>query len=328
MRRSAAGPASPFTFVRCTAAKRSMKYWARTSTSLARAQRRDVNADDVDAVEEVLAESALGHLGVEVAVRGGDEARVEGDLLVSADRAYRPLLENAQQLRLHPHRHLADLVEEERPPVGLQEQPLARLPRVRERPLRVAEQLALEEVLRHRRAVDGDERPLRVPAPRVDRLRDELLARPALAGDEDRRLSLRDAGDEVVHFLHRSARAEHVAELLLLLHRRAKPLHFLAKLLVGDRALERERDVLHLERLRHEVVRAGADGAYGRLEAAERRDDDDRHVGPVGDHLLAELEPGRALHVQVGDDDVEVLGIEASARRQPTSATPSRTRGA
>ena len=69
--------------------------------------------DDVDAVEEVLAEAPLLDLGLEVAVGRGDDARVERQLLVAADRADRALLQGAQQLRLHAQRHLADLVEEQ-----------------------------------------------------------------------------------------------------------------------------------------------------------------------------------------------------------------------
>jgi hypothetical protein len=55
------------------------------------------------------------------------------------------------------------------------------------------------------------------------------------------------------------------------------------KLACADRALEREREVVDLERLRDEVVRARADRADGGLEAAERRHHDDRQVGPVRD---------------------------------------------
>ena len=78
---------------------------------------------------------------------------------VSADRPDGALLERAQELGLHPGRHLADLVEEERPARGLQEEPSPRLAGVGEGALHVTEKLALEELLGHRRAVDRDERP-------------------------------------------------------------------------------------------------------------------------------------------------------------------------
>ena len=102
--------------------------------------------------------------GLEVAVGRGDEADVERHLAVAADRPHRPLLQRAQQLRLQRERQLADLVEEERAAVRLHEEARARAARVGEGAARVAEQLALEQRLGHRGAVDGDERPVRAPA--------------------------------------------------------------------------------------------------------------------------------------------------------------------
>src|SRR5205085_8263358 len=89
----------------------------------ARTEGRHVDADDVDAVEEVLAEALFLDLGLEVAVGGGDDAGVEGLLLVPADGSNGALLERAQELGLHSGGHLADLVEEEGAPAGLDEEP-------------------------------------------------------------------------------------------------------------------------------------------------------------------------------------------------------------
>ena len=50
-----------------------------------------------------------------------------------------------------------------------------------ERAAHVPEQLRLEQRFGDRAAVDGDERPRRAPAVRVDRARDQLLAGAALA---------------------------------------------------------------------------------------------------------------------------------------------------
>ena len=128
------------------------------------AQRRQLDVDDVEAVVEVLAEAALLHLGGEVAVRRGDDAHVDRDGLVAADALERPLLEHAEELHLHGRRDLADLVEEERAAVGLLEAADAPLVRAGERALLVAEELALEERLGERRAVERDEGRLRARA--------------------------------------------------------------------------------------------------------------------------------------------------------------------
>ena len=76
-------------------------------------------------------------------------------------------------------------------------------------PLLVAEQLALEQRLRQRRAVDRDEGGVRPRARAVDRPRRELLAGAALAEDQDRRLGPGHARDELVHPTDGRALADH-----------------------------------------------------------------------------------------------------------------------
>ena len=78
------------------------------------AQRRDVQPDDVEAVEEVLAEAAVGDQRVEVGVGGGDDADVDAMGPGLAERMDLARLEEAQQLGLHVEADVADLVEEQR----------------------------------------------------------------------------------------------------------------------------------------------------------------------------------------------------------------------
>src|SRR5204863_711263 len=101
---------------------------------------------------------------------------VERDLRVGADRTDLPLLERAEELRLHVDRQLPDLVEEERAAARLDEQTRALRLRVGERAAGVSEELALEQRVRNGGAVDRDERPVLPPALAVDRPGDELLA--------------------------------------------------------------------------------------------------------------------------------------------------------
>ena len=77
-----------------------------------------------------------------------------------------------------------------------------------ERPLLVAEELALEELLGDGGAVDGDERRRRARAVLVDGAGDELLAGAALAGDEDGHVLRGDAADGLVDLEHRGVGAE------------------------------------------------------------------------------------------------------------------------
>src|ERR1035437_4744387 len=85
------------------------------------------DGDDVETVEEVLAEPPLAYLGLQVPVRGGDDTDVDRDLLAPSDPVEAPLLKNAHQVDLELRRDVADLVEEERPAVGHLELSLASL---------------------------------------------------------------------------------------------------------------------------------------------------------------------------------------------------------
>jgi hypothetical protein len=78
---------------------------------------------------------------------------------------------------------LADLVEEERPPLGGRDAPLTIRVRARERTLRVAEELTLHEGLGNGPTVDRDERLRRPRTGVMKRGDDELLARPARTRD-------------------------------------------------------------------------------------------------------------------------------------------------
>ena len=77
-----------------------------------------------------------------------DDAHVDRDLLAAADALDHALLQEAQQLGLQRHRQVADLVEEERAAVGRLDLAQGLLGRAGERALLVAEQFALEQVLR------------------------------------------------------------------------------------------------------------------------------------------------------------------------------------
>ncbi len=120
-----------------------------------------------------------------------------------------------KQLRLQVRRHLADLVEQQRAALGhLEEADLVGVG-AGERPLLVAEQLALDQVLRNRRAVDLDERALDAVRVVVNRVGDQLLAGAVLALDQDVRVAGRHALDELEELLHLLALPDDVREAVL-----------------------------------------------------------------------------------------------------------------
>src|SRR5262249_36468679 len=136
-------------------------------------------------------------------VRRRHDPHVGGDLLLAADATDLPLLHRAEDRRLEPRRHLADLVEEERPRARRLEQPGVWLGRAGERSRFVTEELALEEGIRERSAVLRQERSLAAGRKRVDRARHDLLARSRLARDQDGRIRWRHLPYELEDASHR-----------------------------------------------------------------------------------------------------------------------------
>ena len=74
--------------------------------------------------------------------------------------------------------------------------------------LLVAEQLALQQVLRDGGAVEGQERRLGAGAVLVDRPGHQLLAGAALSGDQHGKGLVGDTADGLVRFLHPRAGAD------------------------------------------------------------------------------------------------------------------------
>ncbi|OPY06137.1 MAG: hypothetical protein A4E67_01603 [Syntrophaceae bacterium PtaB.Bin038] len=157
----------------------------------------------LEAVVQVLSEPPAGQQLVEIGVGGRDEAHVHLPCRAGAELDDLPLLEGAQELPLEIEGQVPHLVHEEGPPVGGLEVARSVLLRPREGALRVAEELGVEEAARQGGHVDRGERERGPGARAVNRPGEQLLARPALAGDEDGHV----AGGVQLRFLEQ---AEHL----------------------------------------------------------------------------------------------------------------------
>ena len=135
-------------------------------------------------------------------MRRHQDARLEGHGRVAAERLHLAGLEGAQQLRLHGLRHLGDLVEEDRAGAGRTQDPLPASLGAGEGAALVAEQLALDHALRHRRQVHGQERLVAIGAQVVDEPRHDLLAGARLARDQDQRAGGGGPARPVEHLAH------------------------------------------------------------------------------------------------------------------------------
>ena len=151
---------------------------------------------------KILAEQTLLDQNPQVLVRCGDDADIGLDRYASADCRVFTLLKHAEQARLRLHRHVTDLIEEERAALGLLEAPGIARGRARKSALLVTEQLGLDQFSRDRRHVDGDERPLAALAVIMQRLRHQLLAGAGLARDHHGEIRGHQSREGAVDFLH------------------------------------------------------------------------------------------------------------------------------
>ena len=149
-------------------------------------QGRDLDVDEVQAVEEVLPEVARLDLLDDILVGGGDHLDIEGHQLGAADGDQLPLLQDAQEFCLHIQRHVGDLVQEENALVRQLEFPLfAAPPRAGIGALLIAEELALQQAPGQGTAVHRDKGAVAPGALVVDGLGEHLLAGAAVALDDD-----------------------------------------------------------------------------------------------------------------------------------------------
>lgn len=120
------------------------------------AERRQMQADDIDAVKQVAAELALFHHGRQVAIGGGDDPGAGLDLFHPAQGLEFLFLKDPQQPHLEGGTGVTDLVEEDGAFAGCLEKAGFILIGVGEGPGLIAEQLRLQEGIGQGPAVDGD----------------------------------------------------------------------------------------------------------------------------------------------------------------------------
>ena len=109
------------------------------------------------------------------------------------------------------------------PPLGFAKRPCAVADRAGEGAAHVAEQLALQELGRDRRAIDRRRRALRAAMPvLVDGARHELLAGPGLARDQHRRIAVGEHADGLLHGAHGLARPDQASSSAPTSERRAR----------------------------------------------------------------------------------------------------------
>ena len=263
------------------------------------AQGRKLDRKNIQAVVQILPKPAVTHRLLRRSIGRSDHPHVGFLRLRGADPREQARLENAEKLDLQIERHLGHLVEEQRAAVRSFEESLVLAIGPCEAAFLVAEDLAFEQVRRHRATVHCQEG---VPSPSAELMHaasNELLAGAALAGDAHRHAGRGNAMDLLVHRLHRSRTPPEGAEVTalrqLVLPRRSVPLDLRGSHDPGQHALQ----LLGAHRLDEVVRRSETQGLDRSLDAGMSGDQDDFR-------LLDELVVAEQLEaVPIGQLDVQ-----------------------
>ena len=177
----------------------------------------------------------------------------------------------------------------------------------REAAFHVAEQFALDQAFRDRRAVHFDERLRRARAQRVQRVRRQFLACAALAVDQHTAVGARHQRELLAQGLHGHAVADDVGRAG---RRFAKLLVLEAQAAVFERVLRDQQDAIDRKRLFEEIVSAQLGGFHRRLDGAVARNHDDH--GPV--RLRNLLNPVQRFQtIDAGQPDIQNHQFEDGA---------------
>ena len=209
------------------------------------------------------------------------------------------MLERPQELGLHTDRQLADLVQKQRAAVRRLEEARLRFDRAGKRSAHMTKELALEERVDHRRAVDGDKGLLAPRADLVERARHQLLPRARLAAHQNDLGVRGEPLNEAEDLLHGGASSHHAAVLDLARHLAFErhevgpALELLADL--GQHLAE----PLEVERLGQVLAGAQLDGFDRAVDGGEAGHQDDFAARHLGADLAQEVETVDVGHAEI-----------------------------
>ena len=164
---------------------------------------------------EVFAELAFAHGGVHILVaRGEDPAHPPPRPGWRPSRLHLPVLDHLEKLRLELGGKEPDLIKEDRAGVGGLEQSRLRLPGIGESAALETEHLRLEQGGGKGRAIDLHEGPVGARAARLERAREQTLARARLPLNENGRKPRVAVLQELSRFRAEGGHGRAVAEQL------------------------------------------------------------------------------------------------------------------
>ena len=248
-------------------------------------------------MQQVGAEAALGHQPRQILVGGRDHPHVDPDQLAPADPEELAFGQHPQQPGLQRQRHVSDLVQEQGAAVGLLEAADVALAGPGKGAGFVPEQLAFQQLGRHRGGVHGHERPACARRFTVQRARHQLLAGTGFAGNEHVERRLRQPADGAEQLAHGRGLSHQGAGVRLGRGRLGRIVHGGA----CQRARRQRHRVVQVERLGQEVVRAAAEGTRGAGNVGMRRHHHHRQRRQPRPELFQQRQAVFAGHAHVGE---------------------------
>src|SRR5450830_1067791 len=271
------------------------------------AQRRQVQGDDVEAVQQVFAEAAVAHHVFEIQVGGRKDAYIgaPGDRVAYA--LVFLVLDKTQQLGLQGEGKIADLVEKQRAAVRLVNPAQGTFAGAGKGTAAMAEQFAFHQLRRQRRAVDGDAGFLRALAPAVNGAGQFAFTGAGFAEDEDVGVSPGHLARSFQHHHHRRAvGVEAVFGLAYFafqrLQARGELAHF--QLLGGGQA-----QLVGAARFDQIVRRAGLDRIHRSVDGGMRGHNHHAHPRRLDAHLRQHVQAVVLAQAQVQEAQVEHLAL-------------------
>ena len=262
---------------------------------LALTQGRQAQANDVEAVKQVLAEGAVLDTLFQVLMGSRNHAHIGLDGPMTAHAVKVAVAQHPQQAGLQIKRHVANFIEEQGAAVGLFKATPAHGLCTGESAALVPEQLGLEQVLGDGRGVDGHKRPCGAWRVLVQRACHQFFARTRLTRDHDGDVALAQAANGTKHILHGRGLAQHLGRVghalfghllaLAFFHRAANQLHRLGQ----------------VKGLGQVLKGAALKGRYGAVQIRVGRHDDDGQAREFLFDFFQQLQAGAARHTNVAD---------------------------
>src|SRR6266404_6753106 len=149
------------------------------------AERGQRNRKNIQAIIQILPEFTVTDHLPQVLIGRRDDTNIDARGTGAAYSLELALLENTEQLGLKLHWHVSDFIQKQCAAVRQRKSADMRIDRSGKGSALVPEKLAFEKAGRHRRTVHFDEIPAAAWAELVNRARDNFLARPGFASDQD-----------------------------------------------------------------------------------------------------------------------------------------------